>query len=173
MIGEIRDTETAEIAIQSALTGHRVFSTLHTNDAASGITRLIDMGVEPYLISSSVNGFLAQRLVRKICRNCYTAYKPSAQELSLIGLSKKSLIKGSLYKGKGCDECFNTGYSGRMGLFELLTVSDDIRRMIMKGEDAASIKKQAIKEGMITLLEDGIEKAINGLTTMEEVLRVC
>jgi len=173
MIGEIRDTETAEIAIQSALTGHRVFSTLHTNDAASGITRLIDMGVEPYLISSSVNGFLAQRLVRKICRRCYTPYKPSEQELKRIGLTKNSLIKGNLFKGKGCDECFNTGYSGRMGLFELLKVSDDIRRMIMKGEDAASIKKQAIKEGMITLLEDGIQKAINGLTTMEEVLRVC
>jgi len=173
MIGEIRDTETAEIAIQSALTGHRVFSTLHTNDAASGITRLIDMGVEPYLISSSVNGFLAQRLVRKICPHCYTPYKPSEQELSRIGLNKNSLIKGNLFKGKGCDECFDTGYSGRMGLFELLKVSDEIRRMIMKGEDAANIKKQALKEGMITLIEDGIQKAINGLTTMEEVLRVC
>jgi general secretion pathway protein E len=173
MIGEIRDSETAEIAIQSALTGHRVFSTLHTNDAASGITRVVDMGVEQYLISSSVNGFLAQRLVRKICNHCKTTYKPAPQELSGLGINKNSLIKGNLYKGKGCDECFNTGYSGRMGLFELLKVSDEIRRMIMKGEDAANIKKQAIKEGMITLIEDGIQKAIDGLTTLEEVLRVC
>ncbi len=173
MIGEIRDLETAEIAIQSALTGHRVFSTLHTNDAASGVTRLVDMGIEPYLISSSVNAFLAQRLVRKICPDCITPYKPSQQELDRAGISRSSLHKGSLYKGKGCDKCLNTGYTGRLGIFELLILSDSIKRMVMAGADASTIKEQAIKEGMITLLKDGNQKAIEGQTTLEEVFRVC
>lgn len=173
MIGEIRDFETAEIAIQSALTGHRVFSTLHTNDAASGITRLIDMGIEPYLISSSVNAFLAQRLVRMICQDCITPYKPTQQELNRAEITKSSLDKGNLYRGKGCDKCLNTGYTGRIGIFELLTVTDNIRKMMMSGADASTIKQQAIKEGMITLLTDGVQKAARGLTTLEEVLRVC
>lgn len=173
MIGEIRDLETAEIAIQSALTGHRVFSTLHTNDAASGITRLVDMGIEPYLISSSVNAFLAQRLVRMICQNCITPYKPSPQELNRAGITKTILNKGNLFKGKGCEKCLNTGYAGRIGIFELLTVSDNIRKMVMAGVDASGIKEQAVKEGMVTLLEDGVRKAAQGLTTLEEVLRVC
>lgn len=173
MIGEIRDLETAEIAVQSALTGHRVFSTLHTNDAASGITRLIDMGIEPYLISSSVNAFLAQRLVRTICRNCITPYKPSQQELKSAGITRSMLKNGNLYRGKGCKKCLNTGYTGRVGIFELLTVSDNIRRMIMAGHDAMSIKEQAVNEGMITLLTDGARKASSGVTTLEEVLRVC
>lgn len=172
MIGEIRDTETAEIAVQAALTGHRVFSTLHTNDAASGVTRLVDMGVEPYLISSSVNAFLAQRLVRKICPHCITSYKPSAQELSRSGISKTALSKGNLFKGKGCDRCLNTGYSGRLGIFELMPVTDNIRKLIMSGADATTIKEQAVDEGMRTLLQDGIDKVIKGLTTLEEVLRV-
>lgn len=173
MIGEIRDLETAEIAIQSALTGHRVFSTLHTNDAASGVTRLIDMGIEPYLISSSVNAFLAQRLVRMICQDCITPYKPLQQELDRAGISKSSLNKGHLFKGKGCDKCLNTGYTGRLGLFELLPITESIRKMVMTGSDASSIKDQAIKEGMVTLLTDGIQKASKGLTTLEEVFRVC
>lgn len=172
MIGEIRDTETADIAVQAALTGHRVFSTLHTNDAASGVTRLVDMGVEPYLISSSVNAFLAQRLVRKICPHCITSYKPTQQELSRGGLTKSKLKKESLYKGKGCEKCLNTGYSGRLGIFELMPVSDGIRKLIMSGTDAATIKELAVKEGMKTLLQDGIEKVVKGLTTLEEVLRV-
>lgn len=172
MIGEIRDTETAEIAVQAALTGHRVFSTLHTNDAPSGVTRLIDMGVEPYLISSSVNAFLAQRLVRKICPHCITAYKPVQQELSRVGLTKSKLKKESLYKGKGCEKCLNTGYSGRIGIFELMTMTDSIRKLIMSGADASTIKDIAIKEGMKTLLQDGIDKAVKGLTTLEEVFRV-
>ncbi len=172
MIGEIRDTETAEIAVQAALTGHRVFSTLHTNDAASGITRLVDMGVEPYLISSSVNAFLAQRLVRKICPHCITSYKPSQQELSKAGISKTSLSKGNLFKGNGCEKCLNTGYSGRLGIFELMPVSDKIRKLIMGGADSSTIKEQAIADGMKTLLQDGFEKVIKGLTTLEEVLRV-
>lgn len=173
MIGEIRDIETAEIAIQSALTGHRVFSTLHTNDAASGITRLIDMGIEPYLISSSVNAFLAQRLVRTICQNCIAPYKPTQKELDRAGITRSSLSKGNLFRGKGCEKCLNTGYTGRIGIFELLRVTDSIRKMIMTGSDASSIKEQAIKEGMITLLTDGVQKASKGITTLEEVLRVC
>ncbi len=172
MIGEIRDTETAEIAVQAALTGHRVFSTLHTNDAASGVTRLVDMGVEPYLISSSVNAFLAQRLVRKICPHCIAPYKPTAEELSRTGITKSMLNKGNLFKGKGCEHCLNTGYSGRIGIFELLPVSDRIRKLIMSGADASTIKENAVTEGMKTLLQDGIEKVTRGLTTLEEVLRV-
>jgi len=172
MIGEIRDTETAEIAVQAALTGHRVFSTLHTNDAASGITRLVDMGVEPYLISSSVNAFLAQRLVRKICSHCKTSYKPSAQELSRAGITKAKIGNRNLFKGKGCEKCLNTGYSGRLGIFELMPVSDKIRKLIMSGSDASTIKDQAIKDGMKTLLQDGIDKVIKGHTTLDEVLRV-
>ena len=173
MIGEIRDLETAEIAIQSALTGHRVFSTLHTNDAASGVTRLIDMGIEPYLISSSVNAFLAQRLVRMICPDCITPYKPTLQELDRAGITRSSLKKGTLFKGKGCPRCLNTGYTGRLGIFELLRITDTIKKMIMTGADASSIKEQALKEGMITLINDGVQKAVKGLTTLEEVLRVC
>jgi len=173
MIGEIRDLETAEIAIQSALTGHRVFSTLHTNDAASGITRLIDMGIEPYLISSSVNAFLAQRLVRMICQDCITPYKPSQAELDRAGITRSFLKKGTLFKGKGCEKCMHTGYTGRLGIFELLTLSDNIKKLVMTGSDASTIKEQAVKEGMITLLSDGIQKAANGLTTLEEVFRVC
>lgn len=173
MIGEIRDLETAEIAVQSALTGHKVFSTLHTNDAPSGITRLVDMGIEPYLITSAVNAFLAQRLARKICPKCIETYTPTAQELSRAGISKTKLNKGKLFRGKGCEACLNTGYSGRIGIFELLVVSDNIKRLIMSGTDATTIKEQALKEGMITLLQDGINKVINGVTTLDEVLRVC
>ncbi len=172
MIGEIRDFETAEIAIQSALTGHRVFSTLHTNDAASGVTRLIDMGVEPFLITSSVNAFLAQRLVRKICPKCKTSYKPSPSELKNLKLSKSEMAKIKFYRGKGCDACLNTGYSGRIGIFELLTISDSIRELIMTGTDSKTIKETAIKEGMVTLFEDGFQKVKEGLTTIDEVLRV-
>jgi general secretion pathway protein E len=172
MVGEIRDAETAEIAVQSALTGHRVFSTLHTNDAASGVTRLMDMGIEPYLITSSVNAFLAQRLVRKICPHCIESYKPEAIELQRANIKKTDLIKGVLYRGKGCDKCLNTGYSGRLGIFELLPLSDDIKRMIMAKEDAGRIKAQGVSEGMVLLLQDGIAKVIRGVTTLEEVLRV-
>jgi general secretion pathway protein E len=172
MVGEIRDAETAEIAVQSALTGHRVFSTLHTNDAASGVTRLMDMGIEPYLITSSVNAFLAQRLVRKICSNCSEPYKPDAKELQRAGLTKNRLKKGVLYRGKGCDKCLQTGYSGRIGIFELLPLSDEIKKMIMGKVDSGQIKAQGLKEGMVLLLDDGISKVIDGVTTLEEVLRV-
>jgi general secretion pathway protein E len=172
MVGEIRDLETAEIAIQSALTGHRVFSTLHTNDAASGITRLMDMGIEPFLITSSVNAYLAQRLVRKLCENCREAYKPSPKTISEIGIKPSELKGGKLYHAKGCDLCLNTGYSGRIGIYELLVLTPSIRKLIMSHAEAYLIKEQAQKEGMTTLMTDGMNKAISGLTTVEEVIRV-
>ncbi|MCX7680309.1 MAG: ATPase, T2SS/T4P/T4SS family, partial [Spirochaetes bacterium] len=172
MIGEIRDLETAEIAVQAALTGHRVFSTLHTNDAASGITRLIDMGVEPFLIASSVNAILAQRLVRTICPHCKESYKPTLKFLSEIGLHGKDLKGGKLYRGRGCEKCLNTGYMGRIGIYELLEVDSEIRKLILAHADSNEIKDYAIKKGMVTLLQDGLQKAAAGITTVEEVLRV-
>ncbi|HRX15387.1 MAG TPA: type II secretion system ATPase GspE [Spirochaetota bacterium] len=172
MVGEIRDIETAEIAIQSALTGHRVFSTIHTNDAASAVTRLVDMGIEPFLISSSVNAFLAQRLIRRICPECKTAYKPTAKELSELKIKVSSLKNGKLFHGKGCDKCLGTGYSGRTGIYELLVVSNAIKKLIVSNADAGTIKEQAVKEGMQTLYLDGLSKVIDGTTTIEEVLRV-
>ncbi len=173
MVGEIRDLETAEIAVQAALTGHRVFSTLHTNDAPSGITRLIDMGIEPFLITSSVNAYLAQRLVRKLCVACRESYKPSQKLLSELGLKPSRLKNGKLFRSRGCSECLNTGYSGRIGIFELLELTAGVRKMIMTHSEAPLIKEYAVKEeGMATLLQDGLNKAINGMTTVEEVLRV-
>jgi general secretion pathway protein E len=132
----------------------------------------MDMGIEPYLITSSVNAFLAQRLVRKICPNCSEPYKPDAKELQRAGLTKNSLKKGVLYRGKGCDKCLNTGYSGRIGIFELLPLSDEIKKMIMGKADSGQIKARGIKEGMVLLLNDGISKVIDGTTTLEEVMRV-
>jgi len=172
MIGEIRDMETAEIAVQSALTGHRVFSTLHTNDAPSGITRLLDMGVEPFLITSSLNAILAQRLVRTICPDCKYSYKPPQNIIKDLGVPRAKQKGIKLYAGKGCPKCINTGYRGRIGIYELLVVSSAIRKMIMSNTDSETIKEQAIKEGMITLRNDGLHKATMGLTTVEEVLRV-
>lgn len=172
MVGEIRDLETAEIAIQAALTGHRVFSTIHTNDAASGITRLLDMGVEPFLIASSVNAFLAQRLVRTICPHCKQSYKPDPVVLKDLGIKPSQIQGKKLYRGKGCDKCINTGYLGRTGIYELLPITNDIRKLIMEHADAVQIKEKAISNGMKTLLQDGIEKALQGITTLEEVLRV-
>ncbi len=172
MIGEIRDYETADIAVQAALTGHRVFSTIHTNDAASSITRLIDMGIEPFLISSAFNAFLAQRLVRTICPHCKTSYKPSPKMIKDLGIKEADLKGGKLAHGKGCDKCLNTGYLGRTGIYELLPLDNDIRKMVMAHSDATLIKDTAVKNGMITLLKDGIQKAVSGITTLEEVLRV-
>ena len=175
MIGEIRDLETAEIAVQSALTGHRVFSTLHTNDAASGITRLIDMGIEPFLITSSVNAYLAQRLVRKICR----ALQGVVQALAEVahGARHQAVApegRQALPGQRAASQCLNTGYSGRLGIFELLVLTPGVRKMIMSHGEAPLIKEYAIKEeGMKTLMQDGIEKAIQGVTTIEEVVRVC
>ncbi|MBI5417369.1 type II secretion system ATPase GspE [Candidatus Poribacteria bacterium] len=172
MIGEIRDYETAEIAIHASLTGHLVFSTLHTNDAPGAVTRLIDMGVEPYLVSSSVIAIIAQRLVRIICPHCKEAYSPSVELLKEIGLTLHDLKNGVVYHGKGCTECLNTGYLGRLGIYELVIADGEIRNAILSKKDSSSIKKIAKKNGMLTLREDGARKVLEGITTIQEVLRV-
>ncbi len=170
MIGEVRDLETAEIAIQSALTGHLVFSTLHTNDAPSAITRLLDMGVENFLLSSTIRGILAQRLVRVICPHCkeQDASKADREELKMFGLQDGA----PLFRGRGCEKCAFTGYYGRSGIFELLTVNEAIRKMILKDADANLLRDEARRQGMKTLFEDGVEKVRAGMTTLGEVLRV-
>ena len=171
MVGEIRDPETADIAIQSALTGHMVFSTVHTNDAAGAITRLQDMGVESFLMSSAILGVLAQRLVRVICKNCKTPVKLESGAMDELGV-KEGVGSFTVYEGKGCDECSNTGYRGRVGIFELLIINDDIRRLILQKTSANIIKEKAREHGMITLREDGWNKVKQGITTISEVLRV-
>lgn len=172
LVGEIRDLETAEIAIQSALTGHLVFSTLHTNDSASAVTRLIDMGIEPYLVTSSVIGILAQRLVRTVCDECKASYVPDEESLHNIGITSDMARGKKIYKGPGCQDCLNTGYQGRTGIFELMIMDDPIKNLILKTSDSNSIKHEAIKQGMNTLRQDGAMKMLNGITTVEEVLRV-
>ena len=170
MVGEIRDHETAEIAIQAALTGHLVFSTLHTNDAATAVTRLVDMGIEPYLISSSVAAIMAQRLVRSICPACSESYRPEADVAALFdGIGS---MPEQLFRGRGCTHCIGTGYHGRSGICELLVVDDRIRELIMNRAPANVIRNLAIQNGMATLRDDGLRKALEGLTTVEEVLRV-
>jgi general secretion pathway protein E len=173
MIGEMRDVETAGIAVQSALTGHLVLSTLHTNDAAGSITRLLDMGVEDYLLTSTINGILAQRLVRLLCTQCrqpYPALPELADELRLHRFSDTRDI--TLYKSVGCEQCGGTGYRGRAAIMEFLVMSDPLRRMVLKHADAGELQAAAQKEGMDTMYEDGLRKAVAGLTTIEEVLRV-
>ena len=173
MIGEIRDLETAEIAIQASLTGHLVLSTLHTNDSASAITRLIDMGIEPYLISSSVIAAMAQRLIRVICPHCKTPYGPQEQMISLWSEKEKaSLVRGQFYKGAGCESCIQTGYMGRTGILEMLVIDDDIKELTTKRAGSHVIKQVAVEKGMSTLREDGLCKALAGETTLEEVCRV-
>lgn len=191
MVGEIRDKETADIAIQASLTGHLVLSTLHTNDAPSAVTRLMDMGIEPFLIASSVIGILAQRLVRVVCPKCKEKFTPPAEALASMGLSERreayqgsSKIKAkeskakesdkdiAFYRGKGCDECKHTGYRGRIGIFELLIISEEIKRLITRKASSEEIKIKAREEGMRFLNEDGLDKARRGMTTIEEVLRV-
>ena len=170
MVGEVRDEETARMAIQSSLTGHLVFSTLHTNDAAGAVSRLLDFNVEPYLVSSSLIGVLAQRLVRRICPDCKTEYKPTANELYELGLSGSDSKK--VYTGTGCDKCFNTGYRGRIGIYELMPIGEKVRDMIYSRESAGLIKKAALETGMNTLRMDGARKVMAGVTTIAEVLRV-
>jgi len=172
LVGEIRDLETAEIAVQSALTGHLVFSTLHTNDSASAVTRLIDMGIEAFLITSSVIAILAQRLVRVICDNCKVEYTPDEASLQDIGITPDMLANRKIYRGKGCPLCLNTGYKGRTGIFELMTLNDTLKYLILKTSDANAIANKAIQEGMITLRQDGVQKVLNGITTIEEIFRV-
>jgi general secretion pathway protein E len=170
MIGEIRDRETAEIAIHASLTGHLVFSTLHTNDAASAATRLIDMGIEPFLVASSVVAVLAQRLLRRICPDCKRPYRASEDELSRLDLPPGSAV--TLYRGAGCAACSQTGYRGRTGIFELMVLDDDIRRLIGGKSDSTAIKQTAIAKGMVTLKHEGTERVIQGHTTLEEVMRI-
>lgn len=172
MIGEIRDMETAEIAIQSALTGHLVLSTLHTNDAPSAVTRLVDMGIEPYLLSSSLIGVLAQRLVRRICPDCRQPYHPSDRELQSISLQQSDLIQGVLYKGGGCPSCYGSGYKGRHGLYEMMVVNNAIKKQIIKSPDAVEIRQIGIDSGMSTLIDHGRDLVRKGISTIGEVLRV-
>jgi general secretion pathway protein E len=174
MVGEIRDRETAEIAIQASLTGHLVFSTVHTNDAAGAVTRLIDMGVEAYLVGSSLIGVLAQRLVRVLCKECREAYLPTPEELKEIGLStdKKPREPRMIYRPKGCDACNGTGYHGRTGIYEIMMVDDAIRELAVKKVDSGSIKRAAVQKGMRTLMEDGGRKVLRGITSVAEVLSV-
>lgn len=171
MVGEIRDSETAEIAIQAALTGHLVFSTLHTNDSPGAVTRLVDMGVEPFLITSTVRAILAQRLVRKICSKCRKEYNPSEPEVLEFGIPQEKIKGMKFYKGEGCSECNNSGYKGRTGLYELLMVNDNIRELVVKHESLAIIRNAACEAGMKTLRENGLKKVMEGVTTIEEVLR--
>lgn len=172
MIGEIRDQETAQIAIQAALTGHLVLSTLHTNSAPATITRLLDMGVEPYLIASSVILAMAQRLVRRLCDACKVVHKPSADILASIGLNEKEAQGITFYEPKGCDECNQTGYRGRMPIFELMVMTAEIAHLTMERSDTSLLRKQAQADGMTTLLADGVRKIKEGLTSIEEVLSV-
>jgi len=172
LVGEIRDKETAEIAIHASLTGHLVFSTLHTNDAASAITRLVDMGIEPFLVASSLVAVIAQRLVRFLCRGCREAYEPTDEELRSIDLWRDRIPGGRLYRAKGCEGCLHTGYSGRAGIFEVLLLDDDTRNLTLATSDSNTIKKKGVQKGMTTLKMDGANKILRGLTSIDEVLRV-
>ncbi len=172
LVGEVRDYETAEIAIKAALTGHLVLSTLHTNDAPSSVSRLLNMGIEPFLVSSSLNLILAQRLARRICENCKEEVKMNPKVLLDAGAKKEMLDGFKLYKGKGCDQCSNIGYKGRVALYEVMTVRDEIKEMILRGGSAIELKKEAMRFGMKTLRQAGLGKVRDGVTTLEEVLRV-
>jgi type II secretory ATPase GspE/PulE/Tfp pilus assembly ATPase PilB-like protein len=170
MVGEIRDLETAEIAIQSALTGHLVFSTLHTNDAPGAVTRLQDLGCEPYLVSSVLSGVLAQRLVRRNCTACRVPDHPDPAELLAIGVGDAPDVE--LFRGKGCEECRGTGYRGRIGIYELFRITEEARSLIVRRAPAGEIRRHAVDEGMVSLREDAWVKACSGLTTVSEILRV-
>ncbi len=171
LVGEIRDFETAEIAVKAALTGHLVLSTLHTNDAPSTINRLMNMGIEPFLVATSVNLICAQRLVRRICKECKEEIQMPVQALTDIGFSEESAPAVQLYKGRGCGNCNNTGYRGRVGLFEVLEVSEDIRELVLSGASAMELRRKGMEEGMITLRMSGLEKIRTGATSVEEVVR--
>ena len=171
MVGEIRDSETAQTAIQSALTGHLVFSTLHTNDAPGAVTRLMDMGIEPYLISSTIRAVIAQRLIRIICQKCKKAYEPQKSEISELRIDKNELANAKFYKGKGCSECNGSGYKGRTGTYELFVMDEGMGELVATRASSSSIRKAAQERGMKTLRENGVVKILEGITTVEEVLR--
>ena len=172
MIGEVRDIETARMAIQSSLTGHLVFSTLHTNDSAGAVSRLLDLGVEPYLVSSSLIAIIAQRLVRKVCPDCKEPVKPSSHELIELGLGKMDNDSGTFFVGAGCERCFQTGYRGRTGIYEMMLIDSEVQNLIYKRESAGTIKRFALNAGLQTLRMDGARKVLAGTTTISEVLRV-
>jgi type IV pilus assembly protein PilB len=171
MVGEMRDLETAQISIQASLTGHLVLSTLHTNDSPGAVTRLVDMGVEPFLISSTLMGVLGQRLVRRVCRNCKTSFEPTENQLALLNLSPHDLGDKVFYYGRGCQTCNDTGYKGRKGIFELLTVTDAIRTLINERAPTVVLRQRAVELGMVTLREDGLRSIFEGDTTIEEVVK--
>jgi type IV pilus assembly protein PilB len=173
LVGEIRDRETAEIAVQASLTGHLVFSTLHTNDAPSAITRLVDIGVQPFLVASSVIAIMAQRLVRVVCPKCKSPDQPSVAEIKASGLTADQLKNANFSRGRGCSHCNHTGYRGRKGIFEMMRLNSTVREMTFKREPTQTIRRQSRLLGMRTLLEDGLQKALTGLTTLEEVLSTC
>ena len=172
MIGEIRDLETAEIAVNASLTGHLVFSTLHTNDAPSAVTRLIDIGVKPFLVASSTRAIMAQRLVRRICEKCKEPYEAQESELRLLGPAAKQLAQAQLFHGKGCPDCSFTGYRGRLGIYEIFQIDDQVRNLIFDQVSATELRTKARELGMRTLREDGVRKVVAGITTLEEILRV-
>jgi general secretion pathway protein E/type IV pilus assembly protein PilB len=170
MIGEIRDLETAEIAINAALTGHMVFSTLHTNDSVSAVTRLVDIGVKPFLVSAALRGALAQRLVRRVCQSCAKPYKPTAKELYSIGMTEQDIAGATPMKGAGCAKCGERGYKGRRGVFELFVITEEIQEMIYSGATLVDLRRKAREAGMRTMREDGQRKVASGMTTIEEVM---
>ncbi len=172
MVGEVRDIETARMAIQSSLTGHLVFSTLHTNDSAGAVSRLLDLGVEPYLVSSSLIAIIAQRLVRRVCQDCKEPARPSAHELRELGVSEQEAGDAEFFVGVGCEKCFQTGYRGRTGIYELMLINEEIQNLIYNRESAGTIKKVALNAGLQTLRMDGARKVLAGITTVSEVLRV-
>jgi len=172
LVGEIRDHDTAEMAVQASLTGHLVFATLHTNDSAGAITRLVNMGIEPFLVSSSTIAIMAQRLVRRICPHCKEPYQADRASLLELGIRPEDLTDNVVYRGRGCDKCQQRGYFGRTGIFELIQMTPRIQALTLEGADSNMIKREARKEGMRTLREDGAAKVVQGLSTIEEVLRV-
>ena len=171
LVGEIRDFETAEIAIKAALTGHLVLSTLHTNDAPSTISRLMNMGIEPFLVATSVNLIQAQRLIRRVCKDCKTEQQAPLEALIEVGFKPDEARQIKTFKGRGCQTCNNTGYKGRIGLYEVMEISDEIRELIMIGASALELRKKAVEDGMITLRQSGIHKIRAGVTTLDEVVR--
>jgi general secretion pathway protein E/type IV pilus assembly protein PilB len=170
MIGEIRDAETANIAINAALTGHLVFSTLHTNDAPSAVARLVDIGVQPFLVSSAVRAIVAQRLIRKICPNCKQPYELTEAEQESLGIDYTQLAEANVSVGAGCDNCKHMGYKGRAGIFEIFLVDDEVRHLVNNKANTVELRKRAREMGMRTLREDGIRKVLSGMTTAEEVI---
>ena len=171
MVGETRDIETAQIAIQAALTGHLVFTTLHTNDSTGAVTRLVDMGVEPFLISAALESVLAQRLIRRICKACVTSYEPTEQVLQQLGLSPFDIGDKNFFYGRGCESCNHTGYKGRKGIYELLKITDALRELINQRAPGVVLAQKALEQGLITIREDGLRSIYDGDTTIEEVVK--